>query len=124
MAKFAYNNANNSSTGLTPFELNCGYYPQMLYKEDVEFHSQFKLSDKLLAKPRELIIVWRKDLHYTQKLQKQAYNKRVQPRSYTSGEKVWLNSKYINTKRNRKLEVKFLGPFRVFHPIGKQAYKL
>ena len=35
MAKFAYNNAKNASTGHTPFELNCGYYPRMLYKEDV-----------------------------------------------------------------------------------------
>ena len=36
MAEFAYYNAKNASTGHTPFELNCGYYPQMLYKEDVD----------------------------------------------------------------------------------------
>ena len=40
------------------------------------------------------------------------------------GWKVWLNSKYIKTKRNRRLESKFFGPFRVLHPIGSQAYKL
>ena len=35
MADFVYNNAKNASTSHTPFELNYGYYPQMLYKEDV-----------------------------------------------------------------------------------------
>ena len=35
-----------------------------------------------------------------------------------------MNSKYIRTKRNRKLEAKFFSPFRILHPIRKQAYKL
>ena len=32
MAEFAYNNAKNASTGLTPFELNCGFHPRASYK--------------------------------------------------------------------------------------------
>ncbi len=34
MAEFAYNNLNNASIGHTPFELNCGFYPQTSYKID------------------------------------------------------------------------------------------
>ena len=30
----------------------------------------------------------------------------------------------MKTKRNRKLESKFFGPFRVLYPVGNQAYKL
>ena len=70
------------------------------------------------------MIVCRENLHHAQELQKRAHNKGVKPRSYAPGDKVWLNSKYIKTKQNRKLEAKFFGPFRVLHPVGKQAYKL
>ena len=124
MAEFVYNNAKNASFGHMPFELNCGYYPRIFYKEDVNPRSKSKSADELSAELRELMIVCRENLHYAQELQKRAYNKGVQPRSYTPGDKVWLNSKYIKTKQNRKLKAKFFGPFWVLHPIGKQAYKL
>ena len=96
----------------------------MSYEEDVNSRSQFKSADKLSTELRELIIVGRENLYNTQELQKQTHNKGVKPRSYVSGKKVWLNSKYIKTKCNWKLEAKFFGPFQVFHPIRKQAYKL
>lgn len=40
MAEFAHNNAKNTSTGHTPFELNCEYHPCVSYEEDV--HPRFK----------------------------------------------------------------------------------
>ena len=124
MAEIAYNNAKNASTGHMPFELNGGYYPWMSYEEEVDFCSKSKSADKLSAELRELMIVCRENLHHAQELQKRAHDKGVKPRSYAPGDKVWLNSKYIKTKRNRKLEAKFFGPFRVLHPVKKQAYKL
>ena len=124
MAEFTYNNAKNTSTNHTPFELNYGYHPQMSYKEDVNSCSQSKLADELLAELREVMIVCQENLYHTQELQKRIHNKRVKPWSYAPGKKVWLNSKYIKTKRNRKLEIKFFEPFRVLHSVGKQAYKL
>ena len=119
MAKFAYNNFKNASTGHTLFELNCGYHLWMSYKEDIDPHSQSKSVDELLAELRELIIDCQENLHYAQELQKRGHNKGVKPWSYASSNKVWLNSKYIKTKHNRKLETKFFGPFRVLHPVRK-----
>ena len=68
--------------------------------------------------------IYCKNLFYTQKLQKRAYNKGVKTRSYNSSNKVWLNSKYIKTKQNRKLEAKFFGLFQVLYLVKKQVYKL
>ena len=119
MADFAYNNARNNSTNHTTFKLNYGNQARMFYKENVDPRSQSKLADKLSAELRELMIVCQKNLHYTQEFQKQAHNKRVKPQSYAPSNKVWMNSKYIKTKRNQKLEAKFFGPFRILHPAGK-----
>ena len=57
------------------------------------------------------------NLYYAQKLQKQAHNKGVKARSYASSNKIWLNSKYIKTKQNWKLETKFFRPFQVLYFI-------
>ena len=70
-----------------------------------------------------MAICW-ENLYHAQELQKEAHDKSVKPGSYAPGDKVWLNSKYIKTKQNRKLEANFFRPFQVLHPVGKQAYKL
>ena len=85
MAEFAYNNAKNASTGHTLFELNCGYYLYVSYEEDVDPHSKSKSADELSAELNELITFCRKILYYAQKLQKQAQDKSIKPRSYGGG---------------------------------------
>ena len=124
MAEFAYNNAKHASTEYTLFELNCGYHPRVFYEEDVDPHSRSKAANELTKELRNLIIVCRESLQHVQKLQKQAHDKETKPKSYAARRKVWLNSKYIKTKRNLKLEVKFFRLFRVLHPVGSQTYKL
>ena len=83
----------------------------MSYEENVDPCSQSKSADELLAELRELMIVCRENLYHAQELQKRAYDKRVKIRSYAPGKKVWLNNKYIKTKRNQKLEANSFGPF-------------
>ena len=111
IAEFAYNNAKNASTGHTPFELNCGFHPRTSYEEDVDPRPQSKSADKLATELRELMNVCRENLQHAQELQKRYHDKHAKPKSYALGKKVWLNSKYIKTKRNCKLETKFFGPF-------------
>ena len=83
-----------------------------------------KVANELTKELRNLMVTYRENLQHTQKLQKRAHNKETKPRSYTPSEKIWLNSKYIKTKCNQKLEMKFFKHFRVLHPIANQVYKL
>ncbi len=124
MAEFTYNNAKNTSTGHTPFELNCDYHPRVSFEEDVDSSSRSRLANELAEELKELMEVCCQNLLHAQELKKKAHEKGVKSCSYTPGKKFWLNSKYIKTKRNRKLESKFFGPFRVLHVVGKQVYKL
>ena len=88
MAKFAYNNAKNASTGYTSFKFNCGYHPRVSFKEDVDPYLKSRSAEKLAGKLRELIKVCCQNLLYAQKLQKRAHDKGIKSRSYTPGEKV------------------------------------
>ncbi len=124
MTEFAYNNAKNASTGYTLFELNCSYHPRVSSEGDVDSRSRSCSANELAEELRELIEVCCQNLLHVQELQKKTHDKGVKSRSYTPGEKVWLNSRYIKMKTNKKLESKFFGPFQVFHVVGKQACKL
>lgn len=48
--------------------------------------------------------VYRENLYHAQELQKRAYDNSIKPKSYIFSNKVLLNSKYIETKQNCKLE--------------------
>ena len=124
IVEFTYNNAKNASIGHTLFELNCRYYPRVFFKEDVDPRSRSCSANELAEELKELIEVCYQNLLYAWDLQKRAHNKKVKSRSYASGEKVWLNSKYIKTQKNKKLKSKFFGPFQIFHIVRKQSYKL
>lgn len=57
MAKFAYSNEKNANTSHALFGLNCGYYPWMSYKNDVDTRFNSQSANKLSAKLRKLPIV-------------------------------------------------------------------
>ncbi len=124
MTEFDYKNAKNASTGHTPFELNCGYHPRVFFEQDLDPRLRSWSANELAEELRELIEVCYQNFLHTQELRKRAHDKGVKSRSYALGKKVWLNSKYIKTKRNKKVESKFFGPFWVLHIVRKQVYKL
>ena len=68
MAEFAYNNAKNISTGHTLFELNCGYYPRVFYKKDLNPYLKLKTAEELSSKLQNLMAVCQQNLYYAKEL--------------------------------------------------------
>ena len=88
MAEFIYNNAKNASIGFRPFKLNCGYYPRVSYKKDLDSRLQSKTAEELSSELRNLMAACQQNLHHAQKLQKRAHNKGVKLQSYALNDKV------------------------------------
>ena len=55
MADFAYNNAKNTSISHTLFKFNCKYHPQILFKNNVDSHSQSFFVNKIVEELKKLI---------------------------------------------------------------------
>ena len=68
IAKFAYNNAKNLSTGHMPFELNCSYCPCVFFEEDTDPRSELKSADELSAELWDLMTVCQENLQHTQEI--------------------------------------------------------
>ena len=111
IAEFAYNNAKNASTSHISFELNCGYHSRVSFEKNVNPQVKSYSANKLADMLRQLIEICCQNLLFAWELQKKTYNKRVKSCSYVHGEKIWLNSKYLKTKWNKKLEKIFFGHF-------------
>ena len=68
MVEFTYNNINNASTSYTLFELNCSYYPRVLFKKNINPRLRFHSANKLVEKLKKLIKVYCQNLLYIQEL--------------------------------------------------------
>ena len=64
ISKFAYKNIKNANISYIPFEFNCRFYPQILFKENVNLHSKSCLANKLADKLKELIEICSQNLFY------------------------------------------------------------
>ena len=53
-----------------PFDSNCGYYLQILYKNNVNPRFKFKSTDKLLEELEGLIIIYKKNLYHSLEFKK------------------------------------------------------
>ena len=127
MAKFAANNQLSETTKGTPFTANYGFHPHFT----VEIHPQIQKKQKTESTSMAIKLAdiqeWLKPkMTYEQERQAEYANalRPTAPR-FIPGNKVWLSSEHIITKRpSRELDHKRLGPFEVLKAVGNLAYEL
>jgi hypothetical protein len=123
LAKLAYNNAPQASTGKSPFFANYGYHPSFDIVDGV--------SDSLTARDwiRNMDSVHSEIRDRLEKARvyskRQADKKRKAHFKIELGDKVLLSTKNIRTTRpTRKFSEKYIGPYRVVEQISEVAFKL
>jgi hypothetical protein len=122
-AQFAYNNAKQTSTGFSPFEVVYGKKARMgiepltesrvpaVEQRIKEMHERFGLVEKSLLEAKE-------------EMKRYADYKRSEAPVYKIGDKVWLSTKDLGSARSRKLMERRIGPYSIIQLMGPNAVKL
>ena len=124
IAEFAYNNAPNATTGISPFFANKGYHPT------ISVHPERDLAS---FRAREFAVDL-DDLHQhlrttiseaQRRYSVSANRRRNPPPDFQISNKVFVKSEHIRTTRpSKKLSEKFLGPFEIIAQPGSHSFTL
>ena len=143
-AEYAYNSKKHSATGYTPIELAFGTPPtafdgvpdeHWLRKPGPHLWDGLSgggqstdLRRQVIARMEDWFSNWEtaaSNLRRSQEQYQKWYNKGRLPAHFSPGDEVLLNRKNITTSiPSKKLDCRYLGPFRVERKIGKLAYQL
>ena len=124
LAEFAYNNAPNETTGVSPFFANKGYHPNL---------AVFPERDMASARAREYAIdlgELHEDLkenirHSQQRYQKAADNRRILPPPFAISQYAYVKAKFFQTTRpSKKLSEKNLGPYEIIAQPSSDSFTL
>ena len=88
MAEFAYNNAKNSATGMSPFEANLGYDPRMSWDENIDLKSRSRTAVENVKHLFTLMDVCKAAMLTAQQSQAEYADKHRKSRDYKVGDYV------------------------------------
>ena len=124
LAEFAYNNAPNVTTGVSPFFANKGYNPAI---------SVYPERDLTSARAREYAVdldelhaALRTTIAEAQvRYQRQADKHRLPAPDFKVGDQVYVRAEHIrSTRPAKKLSEKFLGPYTIIAQVGSHSFTL
>ena len=134
MAQFANNNAESETTKLSPMFANRGYHLRMEFSPprppplgaSTIIQAQNHLGNGFVSKMQDVIAFARLAMQEAQANYERFANKHRSPApAYRIGDRVWLDTRNLKTKRPmKKLDNKWIGPYTVAQVINPIAYKL
>ncbi len=124
IAEFAYNNASNASTRISPFFANKGYHPNITIHPERDIAST--RAHDFVVNLDELHQFLCNKITQAQSCYKIQADKHQNPAPpFKVGDKVFLSSKHIKTTRpTAKFAEKFLGPFEIISQPGSHSFML
>ena len=122
LAEFAYNNAPNASTGLTPFFANKGYHPSIQIHPELDVVSS--RAKDFAVDLHELHSHLKEQISLAQQRYKATANRHRTPSpEYSVGDKAFILAKHIRTTRpTAKFSEKYLGPYEIIARPSTHAY--
>ena len=120
------NSQPNRSTGYSPFYLTYGFHPttpiDLLHETD---RSSVESVTRFAQRLRGTYKKAQEHLHTAIEQHKKYYDRRHRAASYRAGDMVLLSTRNLRMRGTpRKLQRRFVGPFRVEECIGTRAYRL
>jgi len=122
--EFAINNADQDSTGFSPFYLTYGYHPLTPGSSVVPSHVP-----AVAVRHKQMLVDLKNaklNLEAAQKRQKYYYDTKKKPVEFDVGDQVLLTTKDVGLycPGSPKLLPRWIGPFKVLARIGDLAYRL
>ena len=124
LAEFAYNNAPNVSTGVSPFFANKGYHPNLTVHPERDIASS--RAQQFITDLDELHQnLWKSVLDAQEYTQKYADRSRLPAPSFKVGDQVFVKAEHFRTTRpTKKLAERFLGPYEIVSQARTHSFML
>ncbi len=123
-AEYAHNTLRSSSTGRSPFECQFGYAPTLFPEQETEVAVP-SVQTHIMRCRRIWRTVRAKLLRTSGQHQIQANRRRRPAPSLRVGQRVWLSTRNLPLRvESRKLNQKFVGPFKIARRVNPVTYRL
>ena len=133
LVEFAYNNAKQASTGLTPFYCDLGQHPlvpsSLIVTREFDESTQVGATADFLTHMADILQEARGAIAEAQDRQAHYANQHRREDDFQEGEMVLLSTANITTdidarRPSRKLNPRFIGPYRIVKMVSPVAFKL
>ncbi len=123
-AEFAYNNATNATTGVSPFFTNKGYHPEIT--SDPQAKTSSAEAQTFVANLEGIQAELKENIAQAQvRYRKNMDKHRAEVPKLNIGNQAYVKAKFFRTRRpSKKLSEKNLGPYDVIGKLGTHSVTL